>query len=74
MSRDAVRSAGSGLLEIQLENGWQAVLPATEIESIKSRREGGSVIHMKSARRPILIDVPIGAVIEALKGGRHATA
>jgi len=72
MKRDIVRSAGRGFLEIETAGGWQALLSPDEIQSIRGRREGGTCIHTVNGKRPIMLDLPVAAVLAALKGGDHA--
>jgi len=71
--KDRVSGEGNGYLEVTTGDGWTAVLSPGEIESIRGRSEGGTAIHTRSGRRPILLDVPISEVLAAWKGGRHAT-
>ncbi len=73
MKRDTVEPAVGGFLEIVLRNGWRGLLSANEILSVKPRAEGGSVIHLRSAERPILVSVPVELVIEAMEGAADAT-
>lgn len=73
MKRDTVEPAVGGFLEIVLRNGWRGLLSASEILSVKPRAEGGSVIRLKSAERPILVSVPVELVIEAMEGAAGAT-
>ena len=70
--KDSVKAGPGGLLEIVTADGWRALLAADEITSIRGRREGGAVIHTRSGRRPILVDVPIADVLAIWKGGGHA--
>lgn len=71
--KDTVKSAPGGLLEIVTADGWRALVAADEIKSIRGRREGGAVIHTRSGRRPILVDVPIADVLAIWRGAEHAT-
>lgn len=70
---DSVRSVPGGFLEIVLSNGWQGLVAATEVASVKARREGGAVIHLKRVDHPILVGVTAEDVIAAMKGAARAT-
>ncbi len=72
--KDTVEPAVGGFLEISLRNGWCGLLSVNEILSVKPRTEGGSVIHLRSAERPILVSVPVDLVIAAMEGAVDETA
>jgi hypothetical protein len=74
MKRDIVRPAGRGFLEIETSSGWQVLLSPGEIQSVRGRCEGGTVIHTVNGQKPIMLDVPVTQVLAALKGGDHGTA
>ena len=73
MSRDQVRFR-NGLLLIVTGSGWKAAISPDEIEAIRGRNEGGSVVHTKNGKRPILLDLPLSAVLAELEGAGHHVA
>ena len=66
---DTVEFVPGGFLRIVLSNGWQGLVAMTEVASVKARREGGAIIHMKSVDHPGLVSVAIEDVIDAMKKG-----
>jgi hypothetical protein len=69
MDCDTVEPAFGGFLEVILRSGWRGLFAVAEIASVKPRGEGGCAIFLKRVDRPILVDVAIEHVIDAIEEG-----
>jgi hypothetical protein len=67
MTRDSVRAAVSGFVELRLRNGWQELVRAADIVSVRPRRapEHGTVITLGGGR-VVLVDVEISEVVQVM--------
>ena len=76
MSDDSVKGA-DGFLEIRTKNGWVELWNLSDIQIVRARKEGGTLLR-RAGRRVMLIDVPIDDVVAAMKaaeqGGRHESS
>jgi len=73
MEMDRVEPAVGGFLEVVLRSGWRGLFAVAEIASVKPRGEGGTAIFIKRVDRPLLVNVTVEHVIDAMEGAADGT-